>query len=74
VETDSLARMLILFGIVILVVGAALLLFSRIGFTGLPGDISFKRDGVGIYFPIATSIVASIILTIVLNVVIRLFR
>ena len=61
-------RILVLFGLVLLIVGAALTLFGRLH---LPGDLTIKFGGATIYIPIATSIILSILLTIVLNVVFR---
>ncbi len=73
--SSDLGRILIAIGVVILIAGLILLLWPRLPFPGrLPGDISFHRDGVRIFIPIATSIVLSIILTVVINIVIRLFR
>ena len=46
--------------------------FSWLG--KLPGDLSFKRDNVSFYFPIATSIVLSIILSLVFYVLGWFFR
>jgi len=65
---SSLAKGLILVGIVITITGGALLLISR--FTGgriepLPGDIVIRKEGFTFYFPIVTCIVISIVLTIV---------
>jgi hypothetical protein len=37
----------------------------------LPGDLSFERGGVKIYFPLATSIILSVILTMILNLWLR---
>lgn len=68
----DLARLLIVFGLVLLVVGVVLLLSPRIPWVGrLPGDFLFRRDGVTIYVPIATSLVLSLLLTIVLNLLLR---
>ena len=72
---DSLGRMLLLLGLVIAGLGLLLVLGGRIPFLGqLPGDLSFERDNVRIYLPIATSILLSIILTVVLNLVFGLFN
>ncbi len=61
-------RILLLFGILLILVGGALTLFGRFH---LPGDLAFKSGGLTVYVPIATSIILSIVLTIVLNVVLR---
>lgn len=72
---DSLARTLILFGGLLVLAGAALYLASRIPGVGrLPGDLVFKRDGVSVYVPLATSLLISLLLTVILNVVFRIWR
>jgi hypothetical protein len=55
-------------GVVMILVGGALMLFGRFH---LPGDITFRSGNVTIYFPIATSIVISVVLTLVLNFIFR---
>ena len=72
---DNLGRMLLVLGLVIAALGLLLVLGARIPFLGqLHGDLSFERDNVRVYLPIATSIVVSLLLTIVLNLVFGLFN
>ena len=72
--SDSLGKLLLVLGVVIAVIGAGIMLAGRNPFFGsLPRDLSFERDGVRVYIPIATSIVISIILTVVLNLVYGVF-
>lgn len=72
---DDLAKLLILFGGIMLVIGGALLLAGRIPFIGrLPGDFTFSAGGLTCFFPLATSILLSILLTILLNIVLQLFH
>jgi hypothetical protein len=72
-DADTVGRWVIFAGLITICIGAAIFLLGRIPFFGrLPGDLSFERDGISIFFPIVTSIVLSVVLTIVLNVVIRL--
>ncbi|TMD93497.1 MAG: DUF2905 domain-containing protein [Chloroflexi bacterium] len=61
-------RLLLVAGVLLFVVGGALMLFGRIH---LPGDITFRSGSVTVYVPIATSIIISVILTVVLNVLFR---
>jgi hypothetical protein len=58
-------RLLLVAGVLMIVVGGALMLFGRFH---LPGDITFRSGNVTVYLPIATSLILSIILTVVLNV------
>ncbi len=65
---DSMAKLLILMGVVLLVLGGLLLLAGKIPFLGrLPGDIAFRRGNWGFYFPLTTSIVISLLLTLLFN-------
>lgn len=64
----DLARLLILFGAVILVLGVVLLAGPKIPFLGrLPGDILIQREGTTVFIPIATALVLSLVLTVLLN-------
>jgi hypothetical protein len=72
---EDLGRMLLLFGVLMALIGGAILLIGKVpGIGRLPGDITIQRDGFTCFFPIVTSIVLSIVLTILLNLVIFLFR
>jgi len=65
---EQLGRALIRFGVVAIVVGAALLLVPRLPWIGrLPGDFVVRRGPTTFYFPLATSVVVSVILTLLLN-------
>ncbi len=74
-DVSGLGRLLIIFGIGLVVVGVVLLLANKVPFLGrLPGDIVFRRDGVTFFLPIATMIVVSLVITVVLNLFFRIFR
>lgn len=61
---EGLAKLLILFGVVLALLGGLLLFVGKIPFIGrLPGDIHIQRGNFTFYFPLATSILVSIILT-----------
>lgn len=65
---DGIGRALVIAGVVILVVGLALIFAERVPFVGrLPGDITLRGDGWTVYAPIATSIVVSLVLTATLS-------
>lgn len=62
----SLARMLIGFGVLAIVLGLVMLGLSKIGllpFGKLPGDIVIRKPHFQFYFPIMTSILLSIVAT-----------
>lgn len=65
---DSLARLLILFGLILAAVGGLILFIGKVPFIGrLPGDIYIQRKNFSFYFPLTTSILLSILLTILFS-------
>jgi len=68
----DIGKFIIISGIVLIIMGAFVMLSSKIPFLGkLPGDILIKKDGFTFYFPIVTSILLSIILSFILNLFFR---
>jgi hypothetical protein len=65
---QGVGRLLLVFGVLLVVIGGALMLFGRFH---LPGDLTFRSGNVTVYVPIATGIILSIVLTVVLNLVFR---
>jgi Protein of unknown function (DUF2905) len=59
----DMQRLLIGLGLVVLIVGIAWPILSRIGLGRLPGDIMIQRGSTTFYFPIITSIIISIVLS-----------
>jgi hypothetical protein len=73
-QFDAMGKMLIVFGLIIVGIGALLVLGARLPWLGkLPGDLSWHGDNVNVFIPITTSILLSVVLTVVLNVVSGLF-
>jgi hypothetical protein len=68
---SQVGRALLVFGVVLLLVGGALILAEKLGLGRLPGDLVVERKGFRFYAPIATSILVSLILTVVLNLFFR---
>lgn len=65
---DSLARLLILFGLILAAVGGLILFIGKLPFIGrLPGDIYIQRKNFSFYVPLTTSILLSIILTLLFS-------
>ena len=64
----GVGRLVLVFGVLLVIVGGALMLFGRFH---LPGDITLRSGNTTVYIPIATSIIVSIVATIVLNLVLR---
>ena len=66
----ALAKMIIILGIVLIVIGVVLLLAQKLPFLGrLPGDIMIKKENFTFYFPLATSILVSIIISLILYLI-----
>jgi hypothetical protein len=63
---QQIGKYLILSGLVIVLVGALLLLLSRISLFKLPGDLEFAGRNWRIYIPIASCILMSIIVTLII--------
>ena len=63
---QQIGKWLILAGIIVAVMGALMVLLSRVGLFRLPGDLQFGGRNWRIYFPIASCIIISIILTLIL--------
>jgi len=63
---NVLARVLIIFGILLVLLGLILTTGIKIPYIGkLPGDIYIKRPNFAFYFPLATCILLSIILSLI---------
>ena len=68
---SSLGRTIAIFGVVLLVAGLVIMLLGRLGFTSLPGDLSFRRGRFVVYVPLGLSLLLSIVLTVLLNLFFR---
>ena len=69
---EPLGRVLIYIGIITVLIGAFFVLVAKVPWFGrLPGDLVYQRDGLKIYFPIATMILVSLALTLLLNLIWR---
>src|SRR3954471_19646335 len=67
-RVQEIGKALMIFGAVIVLVGAALWSGIGGGWLGrLPGDIRIERGNSGFYFPIVTCIIISIVLSLILS-------
>lgn len=72
VSVGDIGKVLIFFGIIIVLLGLVFTLAGKIPHLGrLPGDISIHTKRVHFYFPIATSLIISLVLTIIVNLFFR---
>lgn len=58
-----MGKLIIVLGVAMVIIGAAIWALGRLGFRGLPGDIRYESENARFYFPIVSCIVLSIILT-----------
>jgi len=68
---QSIARFLVVLGIILIITGIVFLTFPKIASFRLPGDIIIRKGNFTFMFPIATCIVLSVILAIILNLFLR---
>ena len=61
-----MGRLLIVFGIVLVVIGMAWPLISKLGLSRLPSDIVIERENFRLYIPLATSLLISLVLSLIL--------
>jgi len=65
-DEPQMSRLLISFGIVLIVAGLLWPVLQKFGLGRLPGDIVVERENFRFYFPIVTSLIISLILTVIL--------
>lgn len=71
-DFGGFGKILILFGLILVTIGALFLFVGKIPYIGkLPGDIYIQKKNFSFYFPLTTSIIISIILTIILSLISR---
>ena len=70
---EPIARLLMIAGIILFLVGGLVYLASRLGVNlfELPGDIRIQSNNLTCIIPLVSSILLSIVLTVILNLVIR---
>jgi hypothetical protein len=73
---ESIARYLMIGGIVLFLIGGGVYLAAKFGIPlgRLPGDIRIEGENGSFYFPVTSSILVSVVLTIVLNLLVRFLR
>lgn len=64
---NDLGKMLLIFGVVLVIAGAFLLTGAKLPFRlgRLPGDIAYQGKNGSFYFPIVTCILLSVALTLI---------
>jgi len=72
----ELGKALLGLGVLLVVVGGALLLAGRFGVPlgRLPGDISYRGKNVSVFLPLGTSILLSVVLSVIFYLISRFRR
>jgi hypothetical protein len=72
----ELGKLLLALGLLLIVIGAALVLAARFGFPlgRMPGDLSYRGKNVTVFVPLGTSILISVVLSILVYLVSRFGR
>jgi hypothetical protein len=77
-DLNTVGRLVVFLGAALIVLGGALMLFSRIPFLKnlghMPGDIRIQGTGFSCFFPVVSMIILSILLSLALNIVLRLLN
>ena len=73
---ESIARYLMLGGIVLFLVGGGVYFAAKFGIPlgRLPGDIRIEGENGSFYFPVTSSILISVVLSILLNIISRFLK
>ncbi len=72
---DSLAKLLIGFGVLMVLLGALIWLLGRLPGVGhFPGDIVWRKGNMTVYIPLVSMILVSILLTVILNLLAKLWK
>ena len=61
-----MARWLVIFGILCIVIGLAWPWIEKLGLGRLPGDVHIERDGFHFNFPIVTCLIISAVVSLLL--------
>lgn len=73
---ESVARYLMLGGIILFLIGGGVYFAARFGIPlgRLPGDIRIEGENGSFYFPVTSSILVSVILSLLLNLISKLMN
>jgi hypothetical protein len=68
----DLGKTLILFGALLVAAGVLVLAAGKIPWLGrLPGDFTYRRDGLVVYFPLGTCLLLSVVASVLLSLFLR---
>jgi hypothetical protein len=58
---ETAGKILLVLAVALALVGGALLLADKLGFSRLPGDVVIRRDGLTVYLPLGLMILLSVV-------------
>jgi len=67
---ESFGKIILTMGLVLVLIGVALIFGEKIGLGKLPGDIFIQKGNFTFFFPVVSSLLISLLLTLIL----RIFR
>ena len=72
----ELGKAILGLGVLLVIVGGALLLGARFGLPlgRLPGDLTYRGKNVSVFFPLGTSILLSVVLSVIVFLISRFRR
>lgn len=75
-ELSLIARIVALFGLVLLLLAGVLYILDRLDLPlgHLPGDIRIERENFSCSLPIISSLVISVVLTLIINLALYLYK
>jgi len=59
-----MTRLLIIFGLLLILLGVLWPLVAKLGLGRLPGDIVIERENFRLYLPLATSLILSVVVSL----------
>lgn len=68
---SNIGKMMLTFGVVLIILGIIFIVGEKLGLGKLPGDILIKKGNFTFFFPIVSSIIISLLLTLILNILNR---
>jgi len=72
---EFFGKILILFGILLVILGTIFSFFGKIPYLGkLPGDIYIKKENFTFYFPLGTCILISIVLSLIFYLISKFLK
>lgn len=73
-KVAEIGKMMLGLGVLLILVGAGLMLASRLGLPlgRLPGDMAYRGKHVSFFFPLGTSILISVVLSLVFYLLSRI--